>query len=108
MGYGWNMFTTIKRTLFGLALVFVGWIAVMATVMRLSDAAPAAVVLFPSPTLMANLPVNTSILTLTRTGLTVQNKPDTARALYAAGAWVFLPAGRTGCLPLTKAQRARL
>jgi len=28
--------------------------------------------------------------------------------LYDAGAWLVLPAGLTGCLPLTRAQRARL
>ena len=102
------MFTTIKRTSYALALVFVGWIAVMAMVMRYSDVAPAAVVLFPSRGLMAQLPEDTSILGLSRTRLTVENAPNTTRALYDAGAWLVLPAGLTGCLPLSKAQKAQL
>ncbi|MBT8413398.1 MAG: hypothetical protein KJO30_03620 [Boseongicola sp.] len=80
----------------------------MAIVMRLSDAAPAAVVLFPSAELLAQLPPETSILGLSRTQLTVQNTSNMTGALYAAGAWLVLPAGLTGCLPLTKAQKAQL
>lgn len=102
------MFTTIKRTSFALAVVFVSWIAVMAGMMRFTDAAPAAVVLFPSSALMAQLPEETSILELSRLRLTVANVTDTTRALYDAGAWLVLPAGLTGCLPLPKAQKAQL
>ena len=102
------MFTTTKRTAFALAVVFIGWIAIMATVMRLSDVAPAAVVFFPSPELLADLPDDTSILGLERFRLTVVNATGGARALYDAGAWLVLPAGLTGCLPLTKAQKAQL
>ena len=102
------MFTTIRRTALGLGVVFLGWIAVMAMVMRLSDAAPAAVVLFPSPQLIAQLPDETAILGLSRTRLTVQNTSNMTSALYTAGAWLVLPAGLTGCLPLTKAQKAQL
>ena len=78
------MFTTINRTISGLALVFVGWIAVMALVMRTSDAAPAAVVLFPSERLMSELPDDAAILSMSRTALTVKNTSETTRALYAA------------------------
>ncbi|NNL17781.1 MAG: hypothetical protein HKP37_03465, partial [Boseongicola sp.] len=74
----------------------------------ISDAAPAAVVLFPSENLMSDLPSDTAILTMSRVALTVKNAPDTTRALYAAGAWLVLPAGLTGCLPLTEAQIAKL
>lgn len=99
---------TIKRGLFALPVVLFGWIAVMATVMRFTDVAPAAVVLFPSRGLMAQLPEDTSILGLSRLRLTVENATDTTRALYDAGAWLVLPAGLTGCLPLSKAQKAQL
>ena len=102
------MFTTINRALTGLAFVFIGWIAVMALVMRMSDAAPAAVVLFPSEHLMSVLPADTAILSMSRTALTVKNTPTTTRALYTAGAWLVLPAGLTGCLPLTQSLKAKL
>ena len=102
------MFTTIKRAFLGLTFVFIGWIAVMAIVMRTSDAAPAAVVLFPSERLMSELPETSAILSMSRAALTVKNTPEMTRALYAAGAWLVLPAGLTGCLPLTKAQQAQL
>jgi len=53
-----------------------------ATVMRFSDAAPA--------------------------GLTIQNASGMTAKLYAAGAWLVLPAGLTGGLPLTRVQKAAL
>jgi len=102
------MSTTIKRAAILLPLVLVAWVAVMALVMRFSDAAPAAVVLFPSAALIENLPDGTGILTLSRAALTVANGPGTASDLYAAGAWLVLPAGLTGCLPLTQALKQEL
>ena len=99
---------TIRRIALAVPLVLLGWIAVMALVMRFSDAAPAAVVVFPTAALMQALPDDTAILGMSPVALTVNNAPGTAAALYQSGAWLVLPAGLTGCLPLTKAQRAAL
>lgn len=102
------MSTTIKRILWALPLVFVAWIALMAGVMRLSDAAPAAVVLFPSEKLLSALPDDAGVLSLGQTALIVANRPAMTRDLYAAGALLVLPAGLTGCIPLPKEVRAKL
>ena len=91
------------RWLFALALVLLGWIMVMALVMVLSDAAPAAVVFFPPEDFLNNVPEGTSILSRTSLTLTLQGETtDFGRALYHAGALFVLPAGLTGCLPLPK------
>lgn len=102
------MSTTIKRILLTLPIVVIGWLAIMAAVMRFSDAAPAAVVPFPSEMFMAGLPRDASILDLTGVAVTFANRPDLAKTLYQAGAWVVFPAGLTGCLPLSAKQRAAL
>ena len=98
----------IKRILMAIPLVLVGWIAVMALVMRFSDAAPAAVVVFPSERLMAELPEGAAILGLNPVALTLANDAGLTAALYDRGAWLVLPAGLTGCLPLTEKMRNRL
>ncbi len=102
------MSTTIKRLALLVPVVLVLWIALMAVVMRLSDVAPGAVILFPRAGLLENLPNNAPILGMNSAALTLANRPGLARDLYAAGAWLVLPAGLTGCLPLTSAQRAAL
>ena len=102
------MSTITKRIFVAVPVVLVAWFAIMVGVMRFSDATPAAVVLFPRATLLAGLPNDAGILGLNRFALTVANRPGMARELYDNGAWLVLPAGLTGCLPLTKAQRDRL
>lgn len=102
------MSTTIKRILWAMPLVFAMWIALMAGVMRFSDAAPAAVVLFPSQNLLADLPSDAGILSLRRYALILANRPSMARDLYEAGAVLVLPAGLTGCIPLPKEAREKL
>ncbi len=102
------MSTITKRIALALPVVLIAWLAIMVGVMRFSDAAPAAVVLFPRQSLLATLPDDTGILGLNRLALTVANRPGMARDLYESGAWLVLPAGLTGCLPLTKTQRDRL
>jgi hypothetical protein len=102
------MSTIIKRGLIALPLVLLGWIAVMAIVMRNSDAAPGAVVPFPTAALMQALPKDTSILDMNRFALTLANRPGLAEDLYRAGALLVLPAGLTGCLPLTETQRRQM
>ena len=92
----------IKRIAGTVAVLLVGWIAVMALVMRFSDAAPAAVVIWPSRDFLANLP---PVAVMARGPGTItlrDDGPDLAKRLYDAGAWLVLPAGLTGCLPLPK------
>lgn len=98
----------INRILVALPFVGVAWVALMAGVMRFSDAAPAAVVMFPSAELMEALPGDAAILGLSNGVLTLKNRPELTAELYAAGARLVLPAGLTGCLPLSKAERAAL
>ncbi len=101
------MSTITRRVVLAIPVVVLGWIAVMALVMRLSDVAPGAVVPFPG-TVMANLPEDAAILGLNPWAVTLANRAGLTRDLYAAGAWLVLPAGLTGCLPLTRAQRRAL
>lgn len=102
------MSTTTKRMILALPIVVFAWFAIMVGVMRFSDAAPAAVVPFPSQKFMAALPSDVAVLDLTSVSITLANRPDLARLLYQSGAIVVLPAGLTGCLPLSPAERAVL
>ncbi|MCG6885525.1 MAG: hypothetical protein LJE62_17390 [Silicimonas sp.] len=99
---------TINRILVALLLVFTGWIAVMALVMRFSDAAPAAVVPWPTQQFLHDLPPQAAILDVSGLAVTFANRPGLAQDLYAAGAWLVLPAGLMGCLPLSRRQREAL
>ncbi len=95
---------TIRRIGLALPLVLALWIGVMAIVMVATDAAPGAVVIMPSQTLIANLPDGAAILGRSPISLTLASDASGfGRALYSAGAWLVLPAGLTGCLPLPKA-----
>ncbi|MDA8586424.1 hypothetical protein N9L47_09180 [Rhodobacteraceae bacterium] len=102
------MSTTIKRLTLVVPVVLVLWVALMAVVMRVSDVAPGAVVLFPQTSFMEVLPKSAAILGMNQMALTLANRPGLTGELYDAGAWLVLPAGLTGCLPLTKAQKAAL
>lgn len=76
------------------------WIAIMALVMRYSDAAPAAVVILPGERFIAAMP-DAAILSRSPVSITLKSDaPAFAKSLYGAGAWLVLPAGLTGCLPL--------
>jgi len=75
----------------------------MAVVMLVSDAAPAAVVLFPSSDFLSNVPEGTAVISRSAISLTVKGEAaGFGPALYKAGAVLVLPAGLTGCLPLPK------
>ncbi len=102
------MSTTIRRGLLALPIVLVAWVGVMALVMRVSDAAPAAVVPMPSARLMVSLPDEAAIVDHGRMSVTFANRPGLAADLYAAGARLVLPAGLVGCLPLSEIGRAGL
>lgn len=96
---------TIRRGLLAIPFVFTGWIAVMALVMRLTDAAPAAVVPWPSAAFLNQLPNHAAVIDAGGLAVTFANRPDLAADLYEAGAWLVLPAGLTGCLPLSARQK---
>ena len=99
---------TIKRFLLALPLVLAGWIAVMALVMRFSGEAPAAVVPWPTRHFLHELPSQAAIIEVNGLAVTFANRPGLARDLYAAGAWLVLPAGLAGCLPLSQRQKEAL
>ena len=92
----------MRGLLVALPVVAAGWVAVMAGVMLVSDAAPAAVVILPGEDFMAAMPA-AAILARGRFHITLQSdSPGFGAALYRAGAWLVLPAGLTGCLPLPR------
>lgn len=87
----------------GLALVgvFAGWIATLSAVMVLTDAAPGAIVVLPTKTLIANLPEGAAVVGSGTMWVAVRSDtPGLGRALYRAGGRLVLPAGLPGCLPL--------
>jgi hypothetical protein len=87
----------------GLPLALLGWIAVLALVMRLSGAAPAALVILP-PGGLAELPAGVAVVSRGPVSVTVAGGAGLVAALYGAGALLVLPAGLTGCLPLDAGQ----
>ena len=92
----------IIKVLLSCCAVVAGWIAVLALVMVLSDDAPAAVVMFPDAAFLAALPRDVAITGQNAISVTLSSEAaGFARALYAAGAPLVLPAGLLGCAPLT-------
>ena len=91
----------IKGVLIGFAVV-IGWFAVLAGVMVVTDAAPAALVMFPGTALLNNLPDGVAILSQNAVSVILISEMDGfGAALYRSGAFVVLPAGLLGCAPLT-------
>lgn len=89
------------RALLALPLVALGWLGTLAAVALGTDAAPGYVALFPAPGLAGGLPEGAAILSVTPVSITLRNPGGGfARALYARGARLVLPAGLPGCLPL--------
>lgn len=92
---------TIRTWLGAMAGVLAGWIGVTALVMVLSDAAPGAVVLWPSEGFVDAMPEDAAVLDSGAFWLIVKSDtPGLGRALYQAGARLVLPAGLPGCFPL--------
>ncbi|MGJ8627999.1 MAG: hypothetical protein ACSHXB_13655 [Sulfitobacter sp.] len=90
-----------KGVLIGFAVV-IGWIAVLAGVMVVTDVAPAALVMFPGTAFLNDLPEGVAILSQNAVSVTLISEMDGfGAALYRAGAIVVLPAGLLGCAPLT-------
>ncbi|NHF72881.1 hypothetical protein [Paracoccus xiamenensis] len=92
---------TIRRLVLSLPLMFAGWLAVLVAVGLISDAAPAYVVPLPPGDLIGRLDPDISVMATGDYSVTLtSDQPGVARRLYAAGAWLVLPAGLPGCLPL--------
>jgi hypothetical protein len=89
---------TIKSLLITMGLVCASWIGILALVAVLGGDAPAYVVLFPMNGFLTHLPPEVAISSVTTFSTTVNISGDFSVAeLYAAGAWLVLPAGLEGC-----------
>ena len=94
------MTTDRKLWLILLPVVALGWIGVLALVMRPRAAAPSALVLQLPDGFAASLPAGISITAGGPFSLTLRaERPGLVAALYALGAPLVLPAGLSGCLP---------
>ena len=94
---------TIRTWAFAMVCVAGGWLATVLGVMVLTDAAPGAVVLFPSTDFVSNLPDGVAVVGRGDRWIAVRS--DNAKlglSLYRAGGRLVLPAGLPGCLPLPK------
>ncbi len=89
-----------RHLLLGVPLLLLGWIAVLALVLRLGGPAPAALVVLPPEGFLRALPSEVSVTSRNALGLTAKGGPDLVAELYAAGAPLVLPAGLAACLGL--------
>jgi len=97
----WNISMTIRVWACALLTVLIGWIGLQLVVMRFSDAAPGAIVLFSDDAFIGGLPDDIAVLDIGAYWVAVKaDEPRLAARLYNAGAWLVLPAGLPGCLPL--------
>lgn len=93
---------TIKVWVLSFAAAIVGWFGSLVLIMLLPDAAPGAVVYFPTDEFVAQLPDNIAIVGAGRNWISVQS--DTSNLglkLYSAGALIVLPADLSGCIKLS-------
>jgi hypothetical protein len=93
------MTTDLPRWGLAALLVAVGWIGVLALVMRLGGEAPAALVMFPPEGFVAALPEGVAVVSAGPVSVTLRGSEGLVAALYGLGAPLVLPAGLTGCLP---------
>lgn len=89
-----------RHLVLGGMLLFLGWLAVLALVLRLGGPAPAALVVWPPEGFLVALPPEVSVTSRNALGLTAKGGPDLVAELYAAGAPLVLPAGLAACLGL--------
>ena len=92
----------ITKWVMGSCAVLLGWIAVLSGAMLLLDDAPGVLVIFPSTAFFDTLPTGVAITSHTEISVTVAGDvAGFAPMLYKSGAWLVLPAGLSGCAPLT-------
>jgi hypothetical protein len=90
--------TLIKRLAIGV-VVLVVWVAASAGIMVSTELAPGALVLFPGKQFVSDLPDHIRILDWRDKRLVVTStQPGYVAQLYAAGAWLVLPARKNGCV----------
>ncbi len=93
----------------GLLLALVaGWFGTMAGVMLFTDIAPAAVAIVPDVKSLGTISPDIKFVRSGRHVLVVSSArpgPGYVKQLYRAGAWLVLPALRSGCLDLTAVSR---
>ncbi len=90
-----------RHWLAAVAGVFIGWVATLAAVMVLTDAAPGAIVFLPPDSFINDLPEGAAIAGTGPFWIAIRaDIPDLGLALYRAGGLLVLPAGLPGCLPL--------
>jgi hypothetical protein len=90
----------MRPFLIALPVIIIAWIGLLATIMRLSGQAPAAIVILPPAKFLANLPAGIAVTSRGPFSITLTSTDSNlTAALYAAGAPLVLPAGLTGCLP---------
>lgn len=91
---------TIRELTLGSLGALLCWLVISVGVMLISDQAPAGRVMFPSKSFVASFDGSTSILAHGRISVTLAMDRKRASDLYRSGAWLVLPAGLKGCLPL--------
>jgi hypothetical protein len=92
----------LRRILLAAPLVALGWMAALTLPMLAGASPPAILVVLPPDDLLTRLGPDVAILAKSPVGLTLQSaEPALAQRLWAAGALVLLPAGLTGCAPVT-------
>ena len=90
----------IRRLLIALPIAGVLWIAILALVLRLGASAPAVFVPFPPKDLISTLGNDIALTGLSPVSVTLRgDDPDLVARVYAAGAWIVLPAGLEACIP---------
>lgn len=90
----------ILRLLSALPILLVAWPAILAIVLRAGGPASAAFVPFPSDSLMESLAEDISVTGASPISLTSRSEASGLVArVYAAGAWLVLPAGLKACIP---------
>lgn len=93
---------TIKLWVLSFVLVVLGWLGLQILVMLVTDAAPGAIALFPADDFVARLPDDVAVVGAGTNWISVRSDAaGLGSSLYAAGAWIVLPAGLPGCLPLS-------
>ena len=89
-----------RALILALPLAATGWIATLALVLRLGGDAPGVFVPFPPADLMARLPAGVAITGSSPVSVTLSgDAPGLVAQVYAAGAWLVLPAGLEACIP---------
>ncbi|MEM6635554.1 MAG: hypothetical protein AAF667_06645 [Pseudomonadota bacterium] len=90
----------IRALLISVPILVVVWIAILAIVLRAGGEAPAVFVPFPPEDFIGSLARDISITGASPISVTLHSDaPALVERIYAAGAWLVLPAGLESCIP---------